>query len=691
MLRSLGVLLCAAAAAAALSSPALPAQTLLADWYVDGKTGSDLPTNGMSAATPWKTITYALTQIPRPAQASQYQQLYVEGNQVYSPSTNGETLPIRPAYNVSIEGTFAGHGVMPRIQPGTGGTSIAFAANETFNRNQVTLRYLVFDGGDYGATMGASPGARHRPRFQECRFESQARAGVQMRDVGNAIADPRFFQNLFRGAPIGIEVLAASSAAIVFPDIEECSFVGNTTAGVRLDDTSAGGANVGANVRSNWFRNCNRGVWVTVGRQAATTNFRVFSSSFADIAQEAVFLDVRRSVDPDATIERSSFLRCGTGVRFAGTMGEGAYTLALRGNFARSCGTAFLTSIDGPGPLAITSQDNLAEGCGTGYRVDVTGSTTVIAFRSLRDRAMRNDVGFWTSGSAAASSAFSVQSAMACGNSTAGVRLNGQVATTLRSATLADNGTGLDVVATATTCDHLVFSGNTTDASGAPPLTYSCFHGSTHPGIGNLNLTDPQLRRPFYKLAPSSPCIDVGNVAAALPATDYEGDPRAAVSKVGGQPRPDLGADEYVLTGSVRKYGTAGFGYLNFFPEIDSPSTQAIIGGAVRVDLSGAILPVFNVPANGALLTLGLRDDAGMLPRELGPYGAPGSLVWNDIAAVLGTFPVSPTGTAAVTVPIPPLGALIGETFTFQWYALIPAANAVGVATSDGLRVTIGR
>jgi hypothetical protein len=137
-----------------------------------------------------------------------------------------------------------------------------------------------------------------------------------------------------------------------------------------------------------------------------------------------------------------------------------------------------------------------------------------------------------------------------------------------------------------------------------------------HPGIGNL-FTNPLLIRPLYKLSPFSPCLDRGDPAATLPATDYEGDARASISRVNGNAHPDLGADEYVLSGSARKYGLIGFGYFNFFPEIGSANSRVVIGEVLNVELTNAVLRVFGTPARDAFLAMGFRDDAAGLPFDL--------------------------------------------------------------------------
>src|SRR5687767_2845981 len=55
----------------ALAAAMLLLSPLLADdFFVDGRNGADLPGNGRSRQTPWKTVAYALAQIPAPAQGT---------------------------------------------------------------------------------------------------------------------------------------------------------------------------------------------------------------------------------------------------------------------------------------------------------------------------------------------------------------------------------------------------------------------------------------------------------------------------------------------------------------------------------------------------------------------------------------------------------------------------------------------
>jgi hypothetical protein len=554
------------------------------------------------------------------------------------------------------------------------------------------MRYLVFTGGAYGMRMGNTPSQRHRTRVQDCTFHGQTIAGVRIDDAGQSRGtDPRFFQTTFRAAPRGIEVVATTARAVVFPDIEECTFTGLTGSAIRVDHNSTGG-NVGALIRSNWFRNCAQGVHVTSRQAATTTNFEVYSCSFADITAAAVHLELDQATAPAATIDRCAFLRCGTGVALRGNLAAGEATLDLHHSVFSACAQDGLAlALVGNGTCAVTAHDNLFELCHVGCNVAPQLSAVQLTMLSTRDRLLRNTTGIAVRGGNASSSV-TLRSAMVCGNTARALQVLGPATLTGQSLTIADNAIGLETPATPTltTLTHCILDGNATNIAGTATVTYTCLQGSTHPGIGNL-FTNPLLIRPLYKLSPFSPCLDRGDPAAALPATDYEGDARASISRVNGNAHPDLGADEYVLSGSARKYGLIGFGYFNFFPEIGSANSRVVIGEVLNVELTNAVLRVFGTPARDAFLAMGFRDDAAGLPFDLSVINAPGSLLWNDLVAVLGLFPVSAQGTASVPLFIPAVPLLVGHTFTFQWFAHQRSANQISIVATDGLRVTIGQ
>lgn len=667
---------------------------LAQDYYVNGRTGTDAPGFGTSPGTPWKTITYALAQIPRPTHPAG-RRLLVEGNQVYSPTTNGETLPIVPAFNVGIEGAIAGHGRSPVIGIPAGQTGMRFRRQETYHRDQVMLRRLAFDGGVHGVELGADPGQRHRPHLLECSFQGQTGAGVALQTFAPENDDPRFFQNSFTGPGDGVRVYASGSGAVVQPEFEENWFHDLVEgSGVVLADLSPGGATLGASFRSNFFARCSNGIWLRSAEFAPPTNVTVADCSFVSMRISGLRLDYERPGDPALLVRDCSFVHCESGIRALGVTAPRPYRIVLARNTVTACPRGLWVRPQGVGIVAVSTTGNRFEDCGFGAQVDPIPASVAVDLHSEGDRIHSCAAGWYVS-SPGSLGATRIESAHVTGCPGTGIGVSATHPVVLLSCTVADNGRGVALAyfAAGSSVDHCIFSGNTIDLiapAGATP-TYSCFESSSWPGAGNLNHTNPQLLRPTYKLGPGSPCIDKGDVSAALPATDYEGDPRFSVGRVGGLPLPDLGADEYVLAGSVHAFGTRGFGLFRFLPRIASPNATARIGESLRIDLLDARLPVSGTPASAAVLTLGLRDDHGFLPLELSAYGAPGSLLWNDLLVTIGPLTVTPAGTATFAFPIPPLGALVGTPATFQWFAALGGVNAAGAVTTDGLRVTIGR
>lgn len=672
-----------------LATASSPAQNVGEHW-VDGLRGRDVPGAG-TRSDPWRTITYAVARIPAVTDAAQWRSLFVEGGQVYAPATNGETLPIRPAYNLWIEGRPAGN-QLPVIRATAGATALRYDPTVVYSRNQSTLRSLVFEGGDYGIAMGQSNDNRHRPRIEDCVFRGQSLACVRIDDAGPARGiDPRFFRCTFATARYGMEISAANPGAVVFPDVEECTFRELREYAIRLDDVSTGG-NVGATFRGNQVVACTNGIWVNSHTQPTATQIRILDSSFQDVPDYAVVVVVNGPAAAAAHIERTAFLRCETGVTLAGNPTGGRCDLTLAESVAYACTSVGLrVELRGRGTCSVTTRDNLFERCaGAGASFDI--ATTDVAFRlhSLRDRFLRNRSGLLLA-RCREPDAVRIESAMICGQTSAGIQSLWPF--TARSLTLADNGYGVAVLlqGNAATLDHCVFAGNAMNVLGAPAITWSCFQGSSFAGTGNLNQTDPLLVRPLYKLAANSPCIDRGNLSLPLPATDYEGDPRASVGRRGGTRLPDIGADEYVVSGSARRYGTPGFGAFNFFPRIGSPNHEVVVGRPLTIALSGAILPVSGVPAQHAFLTVGTRDDSGPLPFDLSVIDAPGSLLWNEFHTVVGFLPVTSLGTATMVVAIPDSPLLVGQSLAWQWFASHPASAARAQVASDALRVTIGQ
>jgi hypothetical protein len=104
----------------------------------------------------------------------------------------------------------------------------------------------------------------------------------------------------------------------------------------------------------------------------------------------------------------------------------------------------------------------------------------------------------------------------------------------------------------------------------------------------------------------------------------------------------------------------------------------------VDITLTGA------KPVSVAALMLGTsftQYGALALPFDLGPLGAAGCKVWNDIL-VVGAAVVDPTGKAKLTLPIPSAPGT-GRLY-MHWFNHDPTANKFGWTTSSQLKLLLG-
>lgn len=90
----------------ALLLSAVPASAQEQLWYVDPVHGADVPQSPPTATAPYKTITHAIAKAQAVASLSSPVTIVCKPG-VYSSSTNGEVLPIRPRNFISIRGVGA--------------------------------------------------------------------------------------------------------------------------------------------------------------------------------------------------------------------------------------------------------------------------------------------------------------------------------------------------------------------------------------------------------------------------------------------------------------------------------------------------------------------------------------------------------------------------------------------------------
>lgn len=115
---------------------------------------------------------------------------------------------------------------------------------------------------------------------------------------------------------------------------------------------------------------------------------------------------------------------------------------------------------------------------------------------------------------------------------------------------------------------------------------------------------------------------------------------------------------------------------------------------AFGVPTIGQGLPVFatDLPASTlfAGLAFGLTNGAPF-PLALDFLGAPGCSMLHDASITTGLSMLVQLPAATFTLPIPNNPPLVGFTLFLQAWSFAPGVNALGVVTSNGLRVQIGQ
>lgn len=652
-------------------------------FFVNGSTGTDAAGFGGSASAPWKTVGYAMAQVPPITSSSSSGTIYVAGGQSYGPAANGEVYPITPAYNYALIWDGSG-GAPPVFSLPTGATAFQFDAQTYYNRNQVTFESLVFQGGDYALRMGSAPGFRHRPRVQKCQFLGQRLAGIRIANFGNSIEDPRLFQNYFEGPQYGVEIVASGANAIAVPDIDENEFDSMGSAGIYFEGSSNGG-NIGGAIRFNRFRGGADGVVLVSATGAGLTSANISNCHFWGLSGAAIDVRLTQPVSPLVLVDECVFTACGTGFRLTGVPEAGGYAATIERSTFQGCSKGLDVDLD---PVNGAAGINFALTCRTSYFRDCVSGVGFAFASGTGNPAMsvsleRLKVLRCTSGvtaQLAGQGQFGLQSSIVadCG---VGVDLSGGLQATVRRVTLADNSDALQTSMSGA-YDHLIFDGNTNNVVGqGPSFSYCSFDNQVIPGSGNLGNTPAGLVRPNYKLSASSPCINAGNLGGAMPATDYEGGVAVAPPPGGGFAVPDIGADEYAPQGSVAVAGTPGWASFNVVPRISAPQSTAQVGLGLTVELAQA------GSAPHAALTYGFADEPGALGFDTGAFGLEGAYLWNELAVAPSLFGLS-NGAASFATSIPANAGLIGSTIVFQWLTIQPFE---GISSTAGLRVTIGQ
>ncbi len=643
-----------------------------ADYFVDGTLGVDAPGHGTSVSSPWRTIAHALANAQAPANGAVVVQ--VRGDQVYSPGTNGETFPLLVPPGVALEGVAGSQGQRPVLLLPAGATGLLLAPAASFDDSYCLLRGLAIEGGDMGVQLGSQAGQQHRVRIEDCDLRLQVGPGVQVLATGGidllTVRASRFGPSP-TGASISMSPPWSSSDLQV--DLEQCQMTGLADA-VRCQ-TQAGGT--GCRPRVNLLRcnieHCQHGLNYS-GIFGAGYATRLESTRIGCGSHGIDMIDTGSYLGQALELVDCTLVQLVTGITVeSGPFSyPGTKTVTMQGCVVASCQTGVqLRWIYNP-PVVhrLTVTDCTFRDNGTSILGQGNGDNGQMLFSISRCRFLRGGTAisasfysYWSLLTIEGSVIAEHDTAVAFAGFPGDWMFHWPARLQIDGTTIADNHTALAVPEVGpSSADSILFSGNLTDVVATPALTvsHSLTDRPTLPGTNNQVLTDAQLLRPSYQLAPTSPCIDpVGS---------------------------DIGADQFVPAGSLRPYGTPGTSPLGATQRIGSPDTTAPVGSTFTVSLSAALPAGIPPPPAQAILALGFAEPAPPLPFDLAIAGIAGVL-WVD--PLIFELPIagSAAGTAAIQQTIPDFTWLAGLPVFYQWLVVSPLD---GMVTSDGLRVTFG-
>lgn len=642
------------------------------DFYVDGLTGRDTASGG-TAISPWRTIAYAMSNVPTPP-ANVTHRVLVTGAQDYVVDT---TIVLRD--RIFLIGVGA---MPPRLVPGAQRTLVRVAG--TVNAEVYAVDSMGFSGGEVGVDLG-SVGSSNAPLqcvIANCQFYGQTQAAVRANYVGGA-ARLYALRSLFAATKSGI-VADVRGRATVDLLVQGCTF--DTASSEAVSLRSRDGAVLTTHVDTSRFVSCGGAIHADLASQLPQL-VEVERSAFRSSTRPAVACAV--SGPAQLEVEECSFLGDVAALSVASSAVAGTSTLSFLRNVVESQGTGFDFLHDTSSTASrwtVVLDGNRIQNCSLNHQVRCLneGQLDFLATGEVsagsRGVGMRFELG--------AGARCRVENSRVVQNAGVGIVASGFGNLRGRFLTIADHAQALAVntiQVAAAGFDHCVF-----DNAFQPELARGIGHSvdwtlsraTLYPGIGNV-VADPRLARPQYKLTPSSPCIDAGDPAIANPpARDFEGDLRIVQ-------RADLGADEFRIEGSTRSFGTGGFGDRSGMrPRVDILTDHARIGSNVLLGLKDARGRT-GVPALAAIVVFGLGEAAPLYDLDL--VGGSGSVVFFNSLALPTVIFVSANGTATDTLPIPNVASLVGGIFTAQWLVIAPDANLQGFVTSDALRIQVGR
>ncbi|HKD99601.1 MAG TPA: hypothetical protein VKE69_01220, partial [Planctomycetota bacterium] len=144
----------------------------------------------------------------------------------------------------------------------------------------------------------------------------------------------------------------------------------------------------------------------------------------------------------------------------------------------------------------------------------------------------------------------------------------------------------------------------------------------------------------------------------------------------------------------------AAFGNLRQNPTYfgwPGPTSDGPLGRVLRIGMRGdaSIGAPLTVTLHGAtqssVVALGIGTSApgGLLtPLDLSYLGATGQYLWFFPDIGLTTF-CGPSGTVEMAISIPAVASLVGAAIPFQWTALEPGANPLGIVVSEAMSVVL--
>ena len=224
-----------------------------ADYHVDAQSGNNTTGDG-SQGSPWKTITYALQQIPAPAPTVTH---VLHVNPGYYDSLIGESFPVTIPAGVWIRGVDRDHAVLfgdgiasvALLQFGPGVDLRNVVENLTFHDGDPAILLPPSAGPGLGPTirncclynnrsafLAVAPASGTRsPVLDRCEIESSRERGVRLE--GNAggtltgrLTACRFVYNN------GVALDLQAGTGIVSPLVVNCAFINNFGTSIRIVD-----------------------------------------------------------------------------------------------------------------------------------------------------------------------------------------------------------------------------------------------------------------------------------------------------------------------------------------------------------------------------------------------------------------------------------------------------------------------